>query len=169
MSAIEINVKNVDGIVASLKALPASVASNAVRKAVKIAGEPIEGAMANRAPVRFGILRNSLTTQLVSLRDKLTFVCRVGVRSKVSVPIDIRTRGKNKGEMWSETPTRYVKVVEFGSSTREATPFMRPALRASARNAVGAFTAEMENQIDAAVEKVAFKYDIGTVPTVPRS
>jgi len=156
-AAVELKIGGLDGTLRALDALPESVRNHAISRAVKIAGEPILAGMVNRCPVRYGILRNSLTAFAKKLRDGVTFVCRIGAQSKIFVEIDTISRGPRKGQVFGEVPTRIIKLVEFGTSKREATPFMRPALEAQAQNAVGAFQAEMENQIDIAVEKVAFR------------
>lgn len=152
----DIGVTGIDQCMKSLNALPVEMAKTAFVRAVKKAAEPILRTAKDLVPVRFGFLRDCLVSRAKRMRDGKTFVCMVGVERGHVFPVDIAAKGKNKGQEITATPTRYAHLVEFGSSTREATPFLRPAAGVEAVNAVDIFQTQIEKEIDSAVLKATY-------------
>lgn len=152
-----ISVNGLDGVTSAMRALPAEMANTAFVRVVKKIGELILKAAKELVPVRFGFLRNALSSRAKKMRDGKSFICAIGVlRGQPRIPIDTITRGPNRGHTLYAVPSKYIHFVEMGTSTREATPFMRPAIAREAVNAVDLFTTEIEQEIDKAVLKVAY-------------
>lgn len=159
-----ININGLEGVTKAMLSLPIELAKTAFVRACKAAAEPVLRAAKDYVPVRYGFLRNALVSRAKRLKDGLTFVCMIGVqRGQPAIPVDVITRGPNKGEMEMVSPGRYLHLVEKGSSTREATPFLRPAISSEAVNAVDIFETQINREIDTAVLKVTYGGS-GTTP-----
>ena len=105
MSEFSINVNGVEGVIKAMLALPVELAKTAFVRACKAAMEPVLRAAKDYAPVRYGFLKNALVSRAKRLRDGLTFVCMVGVqRGQPPIPVDVITRGPNKGKMEMVSP-----------------------------------------------------------------
>lgn len=158
-----ISVSNVDGVAKAILALPVEMAKTALVRVVKKCGDLVLATAKSLCPVRYGFLRDRLISRANRLKDGVSFICAVGVARGPRIPIDTISRGPNRGHTIYATPTKYAHFVEMGTSTREATPFMRPALQNEAVNAVDLFSTEIEKEIDSAVLKVAY----GKTPALP--
>lgn len=154
---ISIGVTGIDQCVAALNALPPKLAEGGMVRAVKKAGAVILATAKTLCPVRFGFLRDALNSRAKKMRDGKTFICAIGVpRGLARIPIDVISRGPRRGQTLYAIPSHEAVFVEKGTSTREATPFLRPAIASEAVNAVDVFQIEMEKEIDKAVLAVAY-------------
>jgi HK97 gp10 family phage protein len=149
MTTIAITVSGLDKTIASIEKLPGAIQRKVVAKAVKAATEPIVIAAKSRAPVRFGFMRDRIVAVVKKMQDGVTYIGMVGVMRGPQIPVgDVYTRGKKKGNPIYVQPTKYAHFTEMGTSQREATPFLRPALVAQAKIAVGRFQAVAEDELD---------------------
>jgi HK97 gp10 family phage protein len=150
--AFGINVNGIDSIVATLNGLPEKLAKGALVRACKKAGEPILQTAKDLAPVRYGFLRDSLISKAGRAKNGTDFYCIIGVEKGLPrIPLDTVSRGKRRGYTTYAIPAKYVHFMEFGSSKREATPFLRPALAQEAVNAVDIFETQINIELDKAV------------------
>jgi HK97 gp10 family phage protein len=152
--SVEIKVEGLDRTIASLEKFPEAMAGRALIYAVRAALKPIALKAKYYCPVQWGALRDSITTKAMRLRDGWTFYGMVGPQRGVKFDTGLtRTRGEHKGAPIVEIPTKYVSHVELGTSTREATPFLRPAIEDNKQNAVKYFQEYLEKNLDKAVDE----------------
>jgi HK97 gp10 family phage protein len=168
MSSTTISVRGLEKTIASLQAMPEAIMKNIVSKAVKAATEPILLKAQDLCPVRYGFLKRRIVSRVVRIQGGKSIIGKIGVEKGPRIPLDgdIISRGPNKGRALYVQPTKYAHFVEMGTSTREATPFLRPALQAQAQVAVGRFQAVCEDGLDTAVLKAVYghvsEYDADT-------
>lgn len=168
MTSAIISVRGLGKTIASLQAIPESIMKSIVSKAVKAATEPILLKAQDLAPVRYGFLKRRIVSRVIRRKGGQSIVGKIGIMKGPRVPLggDTISRGPNKGRALYVQPTKYAHFVEMGTSTREATPFLRPALQAQAQVAVGRFQAVCEDGLDTAVLKAVYghvsEYDADT-------
>ena len=155
MSMIEITVRGLPETIANIESLPEGIRQNVIMRAIKVGLEPIWISAKNYVPVLYGFLKEHIVRKTSRMSDGVTFIGMVGIE-RGGEPLDVATKGKSKGQEIKVYPSTYGTFVELGTSTREATPFLRPALDAQATNAANLFAITAEDEIDKLVEKAAF-------------
>lgn len=155
-SDFSVSVVGIDECVNALNGLYPNLAKAALRNACKKAMAPVLEKAKELVPVRYGFLKRWLVSKAKTGKDGKTFYCMVGVERGHTETIDVATRGEHKGDAVTANPARYAHLVELGSSTREATPFLRPALAIEAVNAIDIFQTEIEREIDGATLKQTY-------------
>ncbi len=151
---IEIKVTGIEPVARAIERLPEEVRRKIMSKAMKDAVQTIQEAAKNRArvgPPGWGVLREAIITQV--RRNGTVFMGKVGVDSSVNIPVGTFTRGRRVGQEKTERPSRIAHLLEFGSSHAAPYPFLRPALDAQAKNALARLMANLNEALDAYVEK----------------
>ncbi|HEY1603852.1 MAG TPA: HK97-gp10 family putative phage morphogenesis protein [Pirellulales bacterium] len=108
-----------------LASLPARALA-AAREEMLAQGELVRETAAALCPRETGLTADNITCRDRSTQRKVAVEVRTGTRAKMRIP--------------ATDPYYYPAAIEFGTATRHARPFMRPALeqhRASAARAVG--------------------------------
>lgn len=105
----------VDNIINNGAKLVTAIRDRALKKAVKRTIDPIHRAALARVSVENGVLKSAIQQKISSKGHKGEAVFGiVGIRRGIKVPVRIVTRGKHKGHLYVQIPTRYAHLVEFG-------------------------------------------------------
>lgn len=125
-------------LLANLRAVAPGVKRAVMRPALRKGAAVVAKAAKKKAPKRFGYLRKSIKYA----------AAKSGANARVYVD------GKSYEEQRAYTrtgtvrPANYAHLVEFGTVSAPAKPFMRPALAQSRPEAMSALTAEAKKQFD---------------------
>lgn len=155
---IDVNLVGVDGVLATLKALPAEVASKR--------GGPVKKALAKgarmlrdkaRANLRAAIAQGPTTRSTGELEKRI-----IASRGKEPTGTKgerylVRVRRKDYLNADGErtNPLMTANLLEYGSSHQPATPWLRPALQSQGEVIIKAVTAQLVADIDKAVKSLA--------------
>ena len=118
MFEIKIDPREFIAIGKKLKQLGGPVANRIVKRAANYAMTPIPMAAKRKVPVKHGLLKKSIGKKSKFYKQNGVATCIVGPRTGYGEMIN----GKN------HDPAMYGYVVEQGSKTAPAQPFLRPAL-----------------------------------------
>jgi HK97 gp10 family phage protein len=152
----ELKLTGIDGIIATLRALPPEIVSKrggpakaALRKAARVIQKP---AVAN---VRASADEDREATELLA---KSVVVTRGkppsdGKGERYLVRVKRKTYPGRSGKPTTTLKTAQLK--EYGSSQQQAEPWLRPAFAAKAKEAIGVVTTELVKGIDRVVAKLA--------------
>ena len=126
-----------------LDALGSRVANNVVRRAVYAGAVVIRDAARSKVPVDTGALKASI-------------VAKAGAKKKgeISAGVGVQRRVFSKGKREGKTPRRYAHLVEFGTVTIAARPFMRPAIDAKTDETIEVTVGKIREGIDVEVRKL---------------
>ena len=128
---ISVNDASVDLVASNLAKLSDAVNKKINRGAVQAMAKPICDLMKDMAPVDeengpgAGQLKKSIGI-VIRVKGQKCWAY-IGPRYGFKIPINLVTRGKNKGLVEIQSPTRYASLQEFGSKHQMARPFVRPA------------------------------------------
>jgi HK97 gp10 family phage protein len=123
----------------ALKALPFATSKNVLRRALKVAAEPVASDAQQRVAKLTGQLGRSITvgTKLGSKRQrKEASKTREGVEVYVGAG-----------------PLPHAHIVEFGSSRQAADPFLRPAVDANGKQIMETFRDELRAEVSKAMQR----------------
>lgn len=123
-------------IIQNMERLRTSGQRNILRKAIAAGLKPVAEMAKKLVHVKHGWLRKAIKT---------------GVTKMVSgkVYVDPKVVGPN-----GEKPAKYAHLIEFGTSTAKACPFMRPAMDASRATALSAIETAAKAALEAEVAKL---------------
>lgn len=148
----------------ALAELPKATARNVLKRTLRKAGEPIAEKARRLAPVDTGQLRDSIAVS-PKIRNKVgsaefAAVMRAGgTRSEARQALIAARRASGPGsfEVMYVGPTAlpHAHMMEFGTSTLSAQPFMRPAWDGEKMNALGIMKTELGSQIIAAAKRIS--------------
>jgi HK97 gp10 family phage protein len=155
MATVDIKVTGLPETISNIESLPEGIRQNVIMAALRIALEPIYASAKNYVPVLYGFLKEHITRKTSRMKDGVSFIGMVGILTG-GEPLDIATEGRRKGQEIIVYPAMYGAFVEQGTSKREATPFLRPALEDQAGNAANLFAIQAEEEIDKLVEKAVY-------------
>ena len=128
-----------------LQALPEKVMKNVVKGAVRTGGALIRKEARNRVPTRTGLLKKSLGVKVMRVRPGQTHITAiVGPRSGFSQTTE---------EFGFVKPANYAHLVELGTATTPARPFMRSGIVAAQPTIVSV----MKAKLGKGIEKQALK------------
>lgn len=159
---MQVRITGLDGVIDTLKSLPPEIVSKrggpvraALRKAaVVIQKKEIENlrvSLANAPRYSTGLLLENI----VVTRGKAPFSGK-GERYLVRVrrkPYPREHRGKGK----PATTLAAANLLEYGSSTQKAEPFIRPAVRAVGQQSMDTFVSELNRSIQRIIKKLSAK------------
>ncbi len=166
-----VQVLGVGELVGRMKALPDKLRNQGMQRAMKQAARPIVQATKSLAPLRTGLLRQSIASVVVKSKD--SYSALIGMRRSAATKKRKAQFKASKivtaaaGWMGIElgSPSRYAHLVEFGhnivpkrsnsqraskaphrgaSGRVAARPFMRPGLQAGEQNAQWAIVRELK-------------------------
>jgi HK97 gp10 family phage protein len=159
---MEVNITGLDGVIDTLKSLPPEIVSKrggpvraALRKAaVVIQKQEIQNltaSLANAPRYSTGLLLKNI----VVTRGKAPFGGNgerylVRVRRK-AYPKEHQGKGK------PVTTLKAAHLLEYGSSTQPAEPFIRPAVRQAGQKAIDTFVTELNKSIARIIKKLESK------------
>lgn len=155
------NITGLDATLKALRALPKAISGKGggpLRKALFAAAKVVKAEVMQAAPVRTGLLRDSIATfrdrhpESVGASEHYT----VGIRKqRVKYKENYRNGRLGRiGKSYSRAGAAYYgKFIEFGTSRMSAHPFMRPAFEASKRASVTAFEDALRKEVSKAVEQ----------------
>jgi len=116
---------NFRGVRDSLASLPGKVAKKVARQAVYAGAKEIRDAARARVPVDTGALKARIVVKNGEPKPG-KFAAHVGIAKGIYA----------KGKMAGKNPRRYAHLVEFGTPSAPAQPFLRPALDAAAEDSI---------------------------------
>ncbi len=120
-------------LLANLNALAPKVKKRIMKPAMRKGGQVIAKRAKLKIPKRSGFLRKALR----ALPTK---------NGNVKIYVNPKVSGWYKEEF--VRPAKYAHLVEFGTQTAEAKPFLRPALNEGKNDAFQAVTAEAQKRFD---------------------
>lgn len=152
------NISGIDGILATLRSLPAEVVSKR--------GGPVKLALAKGARLLRDEAKKNLAASMVTDDDYqntgllLSNVIssrgkapRGGKGERYLVRVKRKTYPKKSGETVTTLKTANLK--EYGSSTQPATPWLRPAVQSKGQEVINVVVTDLKRRIDATVKKLA--------------
>lgn len=162
---MEMNVSGLDGVLDTLKSLPAEVVSKR--------GGPVKLALAKGARlIRDQAIRNVkvsigqsdestglLAKSIIASRGKQIYGAN-GERYLVRVKrkaYDGEKIGKKTKAGKRVTTQKTASLLEYGSSHQPATPWLRPAVESKGQEAINVIVADLKKRIDATVRKLALQ------------
>lgn len=162
---MEMNVSGLDGVLDTLKSLPAEVVSKR--------GGPVKLALAKGARlIRDQAIRNVkvsigqsdestglLAKSIIASRGKQIYGAN-GERYLVRVKrkaYDGEKIGKKTKAGKRVTTHKTASLLEYGSSHQPATPWLRPAVESKGQAAINVIVADLKKRIDATVRKLALQ------------
>lgn len=152
------------GLEEELVALGANEGQKVLRSAARKAFAPVLEAAKATAPVDSGLLRDNIVivTQAPKEGDG---VVRVGLRVKKSKETRLSKHGASKDgtQRMATSPHWRWHLVEGGTSTQAARPFLRPALDNNAEKVVAELRGELRKAIDRALKKRATQGVAGAI------
>lgn len=155
ISNSSIQLSGFEQVYKALEALPAKIQKKALREGVKKAGEFLRDRIAERAPYRTGLLRDSIVAGSARTK-KLSVAISIGpaATNRPKASGDKRQEQSLGGETSGDKKPKdayYAKFIEFGTVNMAARPFMRPVLDANSE----AITSIIEQSIREFVERGA--------------
>jgi HK97 gp10 family phage protein len=158
---VEMQLQGLEGVLATLKSLPAEVVSNKggpVKNALKDGAYVIHAkALENLKKSTAGPLTTGLLVEsLIVSRGKAPksgkgerYLVRVKKKGYAG-----RSEGKGK-KLKGVTTLQTANLLEYGSSTQPAEPWLRPAFQATAQQAIKTTEASLVKRLNAIVKKLA--------------
>lgn len=110
--------------------------AKAPRRKQKIAGYDYEP----------GLLKKAIAVNVKNVKREIT--ARIGARSKVSKAVGVRKKGKREGSTVYQTPAHYSHLVEYGTATSAAQPFLRPAVESTSGEVLDAMAKGLTKYLD---------------------
>ena len=161
---IELSVTGMDVIARRLLNMERKLRTRTIKKAMTAAAKPIHAAAKARAPKAGGKgSTGALEAAIIySVREKkrskgTSFKAVIGVQTKAGRPRpNAVSRGKNKGKVQLNLPTRTAHMIEYGFTHKRGTkttqvppkPFMRPAWQeAGGEKALGRFWESLRDNL----------------------
>lgn len=152
----------------ALGQLPRATARNVLKRTLLKAGKPILDSAQNRAPVDTGKLKNSLfmvakiKNRVGAAEFRAAMQAGLGREAASAAMRDARREAGGAGtSAYAVVETgegvAYAGPVEYGTNDTKPQPFMRPAWHANKMNAFEIIKAELKNEIDKAVARLAAK------------
>lgn len=133
----QINLTGFKELEAALLKLPEELAKKVEADALRGGMTPVRKAAQTYAKrVRdTGQLYKSIGLNIRRVRKKgqniNRYTARVGPRGGFGIILGTKSRGKNKGKPIRRDPRFYAHLIEYGTSSQPARPFIRPAIESS--------------------------------------
>lgn len=154
---VEVNISGIDGVLATLKALPKEMVSKrggpVARSLAKGARLIRDEAKKNlRAQIAMGGSKSTglLEKNIVTKRGK---ALKVGKGERYLVRVRRKTYPDRKGKPVTTHKTAH--LLEYGSVHQPATPWLRPAVQAKGQETINVITHDLKRRIDIEVKKLA--------------
>lgn len=154
---IEMNLTGMDGVLATLKALPAEVVSKR--------GGPVKLALAKGARLLRDKARSNLQQQVAQGGDESTgLLLQNVISSRGKAPTGgkgerqlVRVKRKTYPDRTGKPVTTHktAHLLEYGSSHQPATPWLRPAVQTEGARVIDVITKDLTRRLDLTVKKLA--------------
>lgn len=156
---MEMNVSGLDGVLDTLKSLPAEIVSKR--------GGPVKLALAKGARlIRAEAAKNLRASIAINGEQSTGLLEKNLVVTRGKAPNDgngerylVRVRRKaypdRKDKSGAVTVRKTGSFLEYGSSTQPATPWLRPAVESKGQEAINVIVADLKKRIDSTVKKLA--------------
>lgn len=154
---VEVKLTGVDGVIATLRALPAEVVSKR--------GGPVKLALAKGARLLRDKARSNLQQQIAHGGDESTgLLVQNVISSRGKAPTGgkgeralVRVKRKTYPDRTGKpvTTLKTANLLEYGSSKQPATPWLRPAVQTEGAKVIGVITQDLTRRLDLVVKKLA--------------
>lgn len=148
-------IEGADELIAALRRVAPALQKRYLKKAQNENGKQLLRLVKGRTPKRSGQLKRSLGRKVKVYRESGVVVALVGARQGFRIQGGIRTRGRKKGQPHFINPTKYLHLVELGTTHSQARRMINSSL-AEMRSAIKAnLTEAMQRALGAAAAKEA--------------
>lgn len=149
-----IGLRGADEVEAVLKQLPDRVAKNVViaslRGGARVIAKQARANVRANPSIDSALLEKNITSQVRKKSKRGSAVVAVGVRN---VKRQVVRKGRKKAML--ANPSKYAHLVELGTKTNPAEPFLRPAVDEKGAEAISTIGKFMLRGIDREVNKLA--------------
>ena len=157
---IQLNVTGLDGVLETLKQLPAEVVSKRggpVKLALAKGARMLRDAVRDAAPVRTGLLRSAIVAKRGKMRGQgERYIVTVKKETKIYAKTRANTRSGRAGkEYQTEGPLFYARFTEYGTKHEPARPWLRPTAEANGQRIVDTVNADLVRRVELLVAKIA--------------
>lgn len=154
---VDVKITGIDGILATLKSLPPEIVSKrggpvklALAKGARLirdeAKKNLRAAIARNGEESTGLLENSV----IASRGKAP---SSGKGERYLVRVKRKTYADKKGK--PVTTLKTANLLEYGSVTQPATPWLRPAVISKGQQAITVIVDDLKRRIDLTIRKLA--------------
>ena len=140
-----INIDGIQELQRALGKLPKELVNKAEKAALRGGAFLISKAAKAKAPVASGHLKKSIGINVRTVKGKTT--ARIGAKSD-------RKTVTRYGKQVISNPANYAHLIEYGTSSRAARPFIRPAIESSKDEVLGAMTKSFNANLGKVVSKI---------------
>ena len=133
--------------------LEKGVRNKVMRIALNKASAVVKAAVVSNAPSRYGYLKKSIRIKVKNYKGKAVWVSVIGPKSDFKKSKGKRKRGPKKGEPIQHRPSNYARLVEKGTKTAKAQPFLKPALKQTASKFQQLLRSSVKEQLGALLPK----------------
>ena len=153
---MDVKFRGIHELQMALEDLPKELMKSALSSVLRSGGKIIENAAKSKVPVRDGLLKRSIGTNVKTHKGQTT--ARVGPRTGFKGKSLGMKTNKNgvRSERFSD-PNRYSHLVEFGTSHSAAKPFIRPAIDSTATEVVGAMALGLDQHLTKVAARLSKK------------
>lgn len=154
---VEFNISGLDGVLATLRSLPPEIVSKR--------GGPVKLALAKGARVIRDEAKGNLKAAIASGGDEATGLLEKNVIASRGKPptsgkgerylVRVKRRSYPKKGGKPVTTLKTAHLLEYGSAHQPATPWLRPAFQAKAREAIDVTVKDLNRRIALVVKKLA--------------
>lgn len=152
---IKTKVEGLEDSIAALKAFKYGVRTRLLRKIVTAGSSTLLKASKARAPRLSGLLRKSLGRKIKTYSPSGTVLAVIGPRSGFGKNVTFGPKGKKRTRY--QDPIYYANLVEYGTKTAPAKPFMRPAYDESRAAIKGLMAQKATEEVAKEAAKAAAK------------
>ena len=149
---VRLQLEGVDALKRQFDALANKLRKKHLKRAMNAASKDVLWAVRARTPKRSKLLYRSLGRK-VKVYPSGNVVAIVGARQGFRQPVGVRKRGKKAGETIYANPTKYLHLVELGTSRSEARHMLKDALDSKKAEIQGLIA----DAVDAAVAEALSK------------
>jgi HK97 gp10 family phage protein len=144
-----ISVTGIGSLQRALNRLPDELQKGGESAALRGGAKPITKAARAKAPQDSGQLRKSIGYNVKTIKGKRT--ARVGARKGWKAEV---TRN---GRTVTADPSKYIHLVELGTSHSAAQPFIRPAVESTRGEVINAMADGLDKYIGRAIKRIRSK------------
>ena len=154
----ELNANNLDGLVDRMNKFATDVQKRVIGTAARNAMKPVAAlAKSNARALKIDdpTTASNIIENIVSKKANKKATRRRGADYVQQVGILGGAKSPAKGNDTDELATFHWRFLEFGTSTIEARPFMRPAFERNAQRTLDIFAQEVNKGMDRAARRIA--------------
>lgn len=133
--------------------LDKGVRNKVVRIAMNKASGFLKKSIVSNAPSRYGFLKKSIRIKVKNYKNKAVWVSVIGPKSDFKRNKGKVKRGEKKGTPIVHRPSNYARLVENGTKTSRARPFLKPALQATRSQFMNVLRQSIKDQVQTLLPK----------------